>query len=87
MQPNETNEALLKLDTSQPNITSDQQEPISAKVAESIEVNDPVPYEVIVIDDDLSATVQAKNHHSIPTIKKKRGRKRKDRSDGATAPA
>ena len=77
VQPNETNEALDKLEKAQANMTPDHLEPIYAKVAESIEVNDPVPYEVIVIDDDLSATIQAKNHDSIPPIKKKRGRKPK----------
>ena len=85
--PNEPKEALLKLDMSHPKSTPDIVDPISAKVSESIEANDPVPYEDIVIDDDLSATLQAKNHDSIPPTKKKRGRKPKVRSDGAPAPA
>ena len=86
-QPNETKEALRKLEKAQANITPDPIEPNSAKVAESIEASDPVPYEVIVIDDDISASLQAKIHDSIPPIKKKRGRKAKVTSDGAPAPA
>ena len=87
VQPNETKEALRKLEKGQANIRPDPIEPISSKVVESIETNFPVPYEVIVIDDDLSATLQAKNPDSIPPIKKKRGTKPKVRSDRAPAPA
>ena len=43
VQPNETKEALPKLEKAQANITPDPIEPISPKVAESIEASAPVP--------------------------------------------
>ena len=74
----------LKLENAQANISP---EPNFASSTQSKEENDPVPYEVIVIDDDVSTTIPAIIPALAPPAKKKRGRKPKVRPLGTPAPA
>ena len=70
-------ETIPKLSKEQGNITSTL----------SNEERDPLPYEVIFIDDDVSSSIPPKIPESIPPAKKKRGRKPKIRPDGTPTPA
>ena len=57
--------------------------PIKAAQSEKEkEESNPLPYEVVVIDDDDSLTLVSFKHIPSPGFKKKRGRKPKDRTNG-----
>ena len=71
-----------KLENAKANISP---EPIIATAIQSKEENEPVPYELIVIDDDVSTSAQPKIPETNPPAKKKRGRKPKIRPFGAPA--
>ena len=79
-----TAENIPKLDKGQVNITSERS---IASANASKEGDGPLPYELIVIDDDVSTSTPAKIPESNPPTKKKRGRKPKIRPEGTPTPA